>query len=183
MKELENNTEISELNVVVKKYGNLSSEEYQTISAFSEKEFGNVPIVQKYKWAKPDWVVIKYTKNKLVSFCNLVEREIRIDQKTYFVAGINNMITLEKYRGSGYAAEVLNKCEHFILQFMSFDYGVLLCADSLVPFYEKHGWYSVDCPVYFQQPSGRELWKARTMLLGKDKQIAPKEIDLNGLPW
>jgi len=66
---------------------------------------------------------------------------------------------------------------------MGFDYGLLLCADTLVPIYEKYGWYNVTCPVYFQQPNGRILWNASAMLLGKNNQLASKEIDLNGLRW
>lgn len=180
---MENQIEITKSNVVFKRYANLPSKDIDTINEFIKKEFGNVPIVQKFVWSKPAWAVIKYVDKQIVSFCNLIEREILIDQKRCFVAGINNMITPKQFRGNGYASLILKECEHFILQLMGFDYGLLLCADSLVPFYDKHGWYSVDCPVYFQQPTERELWKARTMLLGKDKQIAPKEIDLNGLPW
>lgn len=148
-----------------------------------EKEFGHIPIVKETTWASPNWTVIFYEGNEIATFYNIVERTITIDDKDCFAAVINNVITPVKYRGKGLATQILNDTEDFIFNELKAGLGLLLCADNLLPFYEKLNWYRVKCPVYFQQSSGKKLWTANTMLRTHNIEIQPNQIDLNGLPW
>lgn len=147
-------------------------------------EFGHIPIVQSITWAVPDWSIIRYEEEKIAAFYNIVEREVLLDTKPYKVAGINNVITLPAFRGKGYASEILAATKGFLFSELGSDAGLLLCADALVPFYEKLDWYKVSSPVYYDQPASpdKQLWQANTMLLHPGR-IDPQEIDLNGLPW
>jgi hypothetical protein len=62
--------------------------------------------------------------------------------------------------------------------------GLLLCADSLVPFYEKMGWTKADAQVMYDQPSGKKSWVANCMLLDTQRRFPEtRQIDLCGLPW
>lgn len=153
------------------------------IEQLIEKEFGHIPIVKETTWASPNWTVIFYQGNEIATFYNIVERTITIDGKDYFSAGINNVITPGKYRGKGLSTQILKNTEDFIFNELKAELGLLLCADSLLPFYERLNWYRVKCPVYFKQPSGKKLWTANTMLRTINKEIQPHQIDLNGLPW
>ncbi len=153
------------------------------VSILVEKEFGHIPIVKETTWALPDWTIVFYEDNQIATFYNIVERTITIDDKNYFSAGINNVITPEKYRGKGFSSRTLRSTEDFIFNEVKAELGLLLCADSLVPFYEKLDWYRVKCPVYFEQPAGKKLWTANTMLRTINGKMEPNQIDLNGLPW
>jgi len=148
-----------------------------------EKEFGHIPIVKETEWATPSYTIIYFSGNEIGSFYNIVERDVRIDDQLYKTAGINNVITPPSYRGKGFSSLLLRETMEFIFDELKKDIGLLLCADNLVPFYEKLNWYKVDCPVYFKQKEESRQWIANTMLLTPDKKLQPSGIDLNGLPW
>ncbi|MFT4567554.1 MAG: putative GNAT family N-acyltransferase [Saprospiraceae bacterium] len=75
------------------------------------------------------------------------------------VGGINNVITPKELRGKGYASKLLKEAEHLIFDELKYDLALLLCAEDLIPFYERLNWYKVNCPIYFEQISGVKLWK------------------------
>ena len=167
----------------ITKYSELDKETKRQLESFIDDEFGHIPIVKETEWAKPDWTIILYQNNEIATFYNIVERKIIVDENELKMAGINNVITPKKFRGNGFASKVLRETEDFIFNKLNSELGVLLCADALISFYERLNWHKVDCPVYYEQSNGKELWNANTMLLTKKEKPNPKKIDLNGLPW
>lgn len=164
-------------------YNRLDRTTKDYLNSIIDAEFGHIPIVQNTAWAVPDWTMIYYDNNTMTAFYNIVEREIIIDDFKIMVAGINNVITLKNYRGKGYAFKLLSETRKFIFEELKFPFGLLLCADALIPYYEKLNWYKINCPVYYSQPDGNKRWEANAMLLSKAKNVHPNHIDLNGLPW
>jgi len=146
--------------IYISKYNELKEEERQFLDGVARDEFGHIPIVQNTEWATPDWSVINSQENSIVTFYNIVVRNISIDNKKVKVAGINNVITPKIFRGRGYSSKTLRSTQTFIFEDLKCKAGLLLCADELIPFYEKLGWYCVDCPVYFDQADGQKLWTA-----------------------
>lgn len=136
-------------------------------------------------WSQPDFTVTYTEEKKLVSFYNIVQRDVFFDEKLVAVAGINNVITLPEFRGQGYSSKLLDSTKYFLFDELTVDYGLLLCAKELIPFYKKLGWFDVDSKVFFAQPGNKkEQWNAETMLFSNtETKKHPKEIDLNGLPW
>ncbi len=170
--------------IEVKRYKELQLQVKSKLDSYIENEFGHIPIVKETEWATPDWTIIQYHQGDIATFYNIVIRKIIIDGKIFKAAGINNVITPLEYRGKGFASKTLKETEYLIFEDFNCDLGVLLCADNLIPFYEKLNWYLVECPVYFQQSTGQKLWGANTMLLTKtDQQLKPTKIELNGTPW
>jgi len=169
--------------IEVIRYSELDDKIKITLENLIEAEFGHISIVSETEWTKADWTIIYYHNSEIVSFYNIVQRNIIIDKNKVKIAGINNVITPEKFRGNGYASKMLRETEYFIFDDLNSKYGLLLCSDELIPFYERLNWYKVDCPVHFTQSDGEKVWGANTMLLTKAKKIFPKQIHLNGLPW
>lgn len=169
--------------VEIKKYSRLTDQTKEKLNSLIEGEFGHIPIVKETKWATPDWTIIQYENDQIATFYNIVIREIIIDGETLRISGINNVITPKKFRRKGYASNSLRETEYLIFDDLSCDLGVLLCADDLIPFYERLNWYRIDCPVYFKQSTGRKIWTANTMLLTRNEKLHPTLIDLNGVPW
>lgn len=167
----------------IQKYPFLIDQTKAQLNSYIRTEFGNIPIVNETEWATPDWTILIYENDQIVTFCNIVLREIVTDEERFKIGGINNVITPKKFRGKGYASTVLKKAETFIFNDINCDHGVLLCADDLIAFYQRLNWYVVNCPVYFAQSTGQKLWSANTMFLSKSKKLNPARIDLNGLPW
>lgn len=121
-------------------------------------------------------------KNYLKCFY-MVLREISIDDQHFRAAGINNVIAPIKFRGMGFATKILSETKKYLFENLNSDLGLLFCSNDLVPFYNRIGWYTINCPVYFEQPTGTKIWTANTMLLTNGRIIRTKKIDLNGLPW
>ncbi len=169
--------------IEVKKYAELSEHLKEQLNSFINGEFGHIPIVNETERSTPNWTIVYYDNKRIATFYNIVEREISIDNEKINICGINNVITPKEFRGKGYASKVLRETENLIFENLNCELGLLLCADELIPFYERLNWYKVDCPVYFEQSSGKKLWGANCMLLTKNKRMRPDKIDLNGLPW
>ena len=139
------------------KYSDLNIATKSKLANYIHGEFGHISIVNETEWAKPDWTIILYLNNEIATFYNIVERQILVDNKEVKVAGINNVITPKKFRGNGYASRILKETESLIFDDLKSEFGMLLCADSLISFYERLNWKNiVDCPVYFEQPAGKK---------------------------
>lgn len=169
--------------IKIQRYNKLPATVKRQLDYYSDLEFGHIPIVKETAWASPDWTIINYFENEVASFYNIILREVSIDNLKLNVAGINNVLTPGKYRGKGYSTKTLKETETFIFDELKVDLGLLFCADDLVPFYQRLGWFMVDCPVYFDQPGGKKVWTVNTMLLTRGLVLTPEIIDLNGWPW
>lgn len=168
----------------IQRYKELDTWTRDLINKETDREFGSIPIVQSYSWAEPKWTVLLIQDNEVLCFYNIVERICRFDGDPVQVAGINNLITPLKYRGYGYGSQIMKTSGNLLFDKLNAEYGLLLCADKLIPFYNRFGWYKTDSKVRFDQPDRTRLWQANVMLLNrKAKPFHPGEIDLCGLPW
>jgi len=165
------------------KYPELPPTIKEQLDSYIDNEFGHIPFVSNMKWSSPEWTIFLRENSEISTFLNIVIREVNFDSRKVQVAGINNVITPKKFRGNGYASMIMNEAKSFIFNQLNLEHALLLCADSLIPFYTKLGWYQVDSKVYFEQPSGKKLYDSNTLLLSKESSINPREIDLNGQPW
>jgi len=156
-----------------------------TLDQYIHEEFGHIPFVQQRSWTTPDWTVVLEEDGEVATFCNVVERNVTFDGQLYKAAGINNVITPKKHRGKGYSSSVLRETQAFLFDELHADGGLLLCADALLPFYSRLGWYTVSSTLCYEQPQGKELYDSNIMLLTREgaPKLSPKQIDLNGLPW
>jgi len=171
--------------VKIKETYKLSKRTKNQIDKAVKSAFGDIPIVQEITWSQPDFTITFTEEKELISFYNVVKRDVSFDRKKVTVAGINNVITLPEFRGKGYSSKLLSATRYFLFNELAVDYGLLLCAKELIPFYKKLGWYKVDSSVFFKQPVNKTMqWGAETMLLSNmETKNYPKEIDLNGFPW
>jgi len=167
----------------IKKYSKLHPAIRQTLVEMAEHEFGDVPIVQEYEWATPDWAVYITSGNEIASIAHVIIRKLLFDGVEVSVGGLNNLITRKNFRGKGLGVQVLKHTHDLILNELKCDAGLLLCADSLVPYYQKFGWYKVSSKLYFDQPGGKKEWQANVMLKTLNLELHPNVIDLNGMPW
>lgn len=160
------------------------TDEWARLEALAEHEFMRYEIVRETTWAEPDWNYRAYEDGELAVFYNLILRTVYVDGAAVRVAGLNNMITLEAFRGRGLASALLRETQPRWADVHRADCGLLLCADALLPFYSKLGWRKLDARVRFAQPSGSATWMANCMVLDPGGSIGePREVDLGGLPW
>lgn len=65
--------------IKVTRYSHLNMITKRKFENHIESEFGDIPIVKDTKWAKPDWTILLYQNNEILSFYNIVEINICID--------------------------------------------------------------------------------------------------------
>lgn len=155
------------------------------LNSYTKTEFGNVHFVQQHTWSTPDWTILKYEGTEVVTFYNVIERTVELDGKELKAAGIHNVITPVQHRGKGYSSQALQESKDFIFGELQAEVAILLCADAMVPFYTRLGWYKVDSELFYEQPHGEVSYASNTLLLVPDTspKLYPKVISLNGLPW
>jgi GNAT superfamily N-acetyltransferase len=162
----------------------LPAAEWERLEGIAEGEFGQFALVRETEWAQPDWCYRAFEGAELVVFHNIVLRTVSVGGVRLRAAGLNNMITLPKFRGRGAASELLRETQPRWFAELEAEIGLLLCADALVPFYSKLGWRLLESRVTYDQPAGRKTWAANCMGLDpRGLMESPREVDLCGLPW
>lgn len=164
----------------------IASKELKTeLQARVHREFEDVPIVRNHVWADPDWIITGSLEGRVVSFLNLIDRMAVADKESVHLFGLNNVITESNCRRKGYSLELNKKALSFMKDKDPKAYGLLFCADDLIPFYKKIDWQPFHGAVVVSQPSGKKRWPSNCMIhfLGKAEVFKPEEIDLCGLPW
>jgi GNAT superfamily N-acetyltransferase len=172
------------MQIQISRYRELDPERREQIDRAAWVEFEKYAIVRETDWAEADWTFLGFEQQELVAFFNLVDRVVRFDDTPVRVAGLNNMVTLPAHRGCGHASRLLSEAQPRWFDEFGFDAGLLLCADALVPFYERLGWRKIRCPVVYAQPGGEWTWTASCMVLESRQAIAAtRRVDLQGAPW
>jgi hypothetical protein len=156
----------------------------QVLQKRVDREFGHVPIVKEHVWAEPTWAFLGFVGDQLVSFLNIVDREVLADDTPTHFFGLNNVITEPEHRGCGYSTQLNQKAQEFMAETDPAGCGFLFCADDLVPFYTKLGWHKFDGEVIVSQPSGDKPWPSNAMFYDlSGGRRTWKRIHLCGLPW
>lgn len=120
---------------LIKEYNELDQDTKYKLLDVVNNEFGDVPIVTEYEWAIPDWAIILYSNDEIATVAHVVSRTSFFDNEEVKAGGLNNMITVEQYRGKGFAEEVLKSTHELIfekLQVNTFMYMIEdLCSVTL----------------------------------------------------
>jgi hypothetical protein len=189
------------MQIKIEKYTDLPQEFKKQLNEMTYAEFGHIPAVMETVWAKPNYTALFYMGNQLVTFYHLHSRFVKFDEKTTHVVIVQNVITPPQYRAHHYATLALKQGEDFIFDTIKAQYGLLLCGEDRIPFYERLSWEVLPCPLYYQQPNDQKLlWQATAMLLQPPFEVEntveeqnsdafgkgfvmPSKIDLCGLPF
>lgn len=165
-------------------YNELSTEEREQIDLLIQTEFGHLDFITKLRWATPDYSVRKFENNELVAFYNVVLRTVMFNSKPQLTMGISNVITPIAHRGQKHSFNLLQDTQYKMLQQTCADFGLLLCSEDMIPFYNRLGWQELSCRIYHDQPSEKVLWPAKAMSLNlPELEIGGSDLLLNGPPW
>lgn len=170
--------------ILIQEHTKLAPTVKNEMNTVIDNEFGHIPIVAEIEWSVPDWSIIVFEEGQIAAFVNLIERIVYMDTNAYRATGVNNLITIGKYRGKGYGQKLMLAAKQMIFDRLRAQLGILLCADHLVPFYQRLNWQKIHSTVLFNQRHGSRTWEANTMVLSLGElPYSPNQIDLNGLPW
>ena len=136
------------------------------------------------KWAQPDWAVMVWEDEDMVSNVHIIERMVKVGMESVKLGGIGNIATKVEWRQRGYATTALKVAQDFLQDPLQVDFGLMIATEQMVPRYEKGGWKKIALSLLIDQPTGKTTLNYPVMVLPVHKQNWPKgPIDLCGLPW
>ena len=138
-----------------------------------------------FTWATPQWSVLLWDDDELVSRVGLLVRDVFHDSNPKRIGGIGGVATHPSMQGKGLASQAMREVEQHFHKELSVDYALLFCRDHLIPFYGKLGWQPFHGKVFVEQPDGKIEFSVNGAMVLDVKELAPLDgtLDLNGLPW
>jgi len=134
-------------------------------------------------FATVDWYIFGVRDDQWVSMLEIAERVATVDQHPVALALIGSVGTVPQWRGHGYAPALLRQATSCLCHQRGLAFGLLLCMEQVVPFYERCGWQRVVAPLFYDQPSGKSQSDQHTMVYSCPNHTWPQgTIDLCGLP-
>ena len=139
-----------------------------------------------YRWSAPSWSMLVKVDGHIVAHAGVVYRIIQVGNLRVPVGGICGVMTLNDWRGRGYARAALAKATAFLAMQLWAPFAVVICPMEDTAFYEHLGWEVAEAPVQCAQPNGRitlEREVALSLACQGDAEWPSGSIDLGGAPW
>jgi len=170
------------MEIEIKPAAQLNPQEREALAALYAAAFQ--PGARDFVWAASDWHVLVREMARLVSNVEIVERTAAVDGQPVRLGGISGVATMPECRRRGYAEAGMQVAQSFLRRKLGVDFGLLICADGLVPYYGRLGWRVVPGPLVFEQPAGPVTSRDTIMVLPVAKSEWPRgTLDLCGRPW
>jgi predicted acetyltransferase len=100
--------------------------------------------------------IVLVEQGLLISHTNVVWKHLDHDGVTYKAYGLTGVFTFPSFRGQGYASKVVTAGTDYILR-SDADIAMFYCEPSLVNFYARHSWESMDRSVSFIEDKGQPV--------------------------
>jgi hypothetical protein len=138
-----------------------------------------------FSWASPQWSVLLWDREELVSRVGVLVREICSAGTTKRIGGIGGVMTHPAKQGQGWASQAMREASKIFETDLNVSYALLFCRPQLVEFYRRLLWKPFQGKVYVEQPDGKVEFSSNGAMVLDVKEQAPLngELDLNGLPW
>lgn len=135
------------------------------------------------RYADFDWYVTATADGSDRSIAGVVERDGAVGGRPARLGLLGGVLTLPAFRGQGLAAEVVRRATRLIEDELGCDFGVLMCGDELVGFYERLGWKLVPNEMTYERFGATRLVEINTMVYEcRNRSLPPGPIELRGLP-
>lgn len=138
-----------------------------------------------FTWASPQWSVLLWEEDELVSRVGLVVREITSNGETKTIGGIGGVMTHPDRQGKGYASRAMREAAKLFNEELGVAFALLFCRPHLVEFYKRVQWKPFQGLVFVDQPQGKIEFSVNGAMVLDVKEQAPIHgvLDLNGFPW
>jgi len=135
------------------------------------------------QYADFDWHLEAVSGGERLAHVGLVRRDVRVVDRQLDVVLVGGVLTEDHWRRRGLATALMRSGDSFVAQTLGLGFGLLLCAEALVPMYEQLGWERIRSPLVYEQPDRPRLRSGPAMVKRYgDAAWAPGPVDLQGLP-
>jgi aminoglycoside 2'-N-acetyltransferase I len=138
-----------------------------------------------FSWASPQWSILLWDHDELVTRVGLSRREVLNDGLTKSIGGIGGVMTHPAKQGQGLASQAMREASKYLDADLDVSYALLFCRPHLVEFYKRLMWKSFEGKVFVEQPQGEVEFSANGAMVLDVREQAPLHgvLNLNGLPW
>src|SRR5512142_528161 len=138
----------------------------------------------QFVWAPPQWSILVWDQDELVSRVGLLTREVLSNGTTKLIGGVGGVMTHPERQGKGYASYAMREATKIFDSELNVAFALLFCRPHLVVFYERFQWKVFDGQVFVEQPQGKIEFSANGAMVLNVREKAPLNgiLDLNGLP-
>lgn len=138
-----------------------------------------------FSWASPQWSILLWDQDELVTRVGLIAREIHNDGMIKNIGGVGGVMTHPAKQGQGLASQAMCEASKHFETNLNVSYALLFCCPHLVEFYKRLMWKPFQGKVFVQQPQGKVEFSTNGPMVLDVKEQAPLNsvLDLNGLPW
>src|SRR5512138_699844 len=89
----------------------------------------------QFEWTVPQWSVLVWDHDELVSRVGLITREILSNGETKLIGGIGGVMTHPQKQGKGYASQAMREAATIFDSQFGVAFALLFCRPQLVKFY------------------------------------------------
>jgi predicted GNAT family N-acyltransferase len=139
----------------------------------------------QFEWASPQWSILVWDQDELVSRVGLVRRQILRNGETKLIGGVGGVMTHPQKQGQGYAGQAMREAAQLFAAEFDVAFALLFCRPHLVKFYTGLGWKSFEGQIFVEQSQAKVEFSANGAMVLDVRERAPMDgiLDLNGLPW
>lgn len=136
-------------------------------------------------WSSPQWSILLWDHDELVTRVGLIRREILNDGVTKIIGGIGGVMTHPAKQGQGLASQAMREASKYLDADLNVSYAILFCRPHLVEFYKRFMWNPFQGKVFVEQSQGEVEFSANGAMVLDVREQAPLNgiLNLNGLPW
>lgn len=136
------------------------------------------------EWSSSEWYVLGRVIGRVVSIVGILKRHIRIGELTLEVGGVGGFATHPEYQRRGYGSAVMQRAAEFMRNDLQVEFGLLVCDQDMIAFYNRHGWQIAEEEMVFTSKGVKHIFRDIIMVLPLAERPWPKgRIDLCGNPW
>lgn len=172
------------IEIIIKPADQMTEQEDQELDELSHLAFSQEHDDEDILWSEVNWYILVKVQEVIRSQLGIIERTGLVNGKPIRLGGIGGVATTPAWQRRGLSSQAMVKAQKYIKDTLRVDFGLLICGDHRVSFYQKFGWQVVEGPLFFDQPDGRRKNDGVTMILPcSEANWSEGEIDLCGLPF
>ena len=136
------------------------------------------------QWRPTEKHLLLFQDREMVCHLGLLRHSVEVGGTPIPVVGFGGLLVRKECRGRGYAHAVIERAESIARDEMAANFVVFFCRPALRTLYEGMGWKEVVDPVWIEQPQGRVLMPAVSMVKSLGPESWPNgEVQLCSRPW
>src|SRR5260370_5357091 len=135
------------------------------------------------QWRPTERNLCLFEEGKRAGHLGLLRHTVEVRGVSISIAGFGALLVRKACRGRGYAHAVMQRAESIARDKMGVNFVVFFCRPALQKLYENMGWKEISDPVWIEQPQGRVLMPAVSMVKSLSSESWPEgEVQLCSRP-